>query len=206
MYLIGITGMIASGKTTVAKLYKEMGAYLLDADKLAHEKLKNSAIKKRVVEAFGKEILGESADINRTRVAEIVFSDSEKLEELNTIMEKPITSALRDRIMELQEGGFPGVVAVDAAMLPRWNMVKAMDVIVLVEAPKWQLMNRLVRQRGLQQEDAERRIEAQENMFREFHPKQQLVVKNNGDFIELRTNAMQVWMEIKERTLTKIEK
>jgi len=206
MYLIGITGMIASGKTTVAKLYKEMGAYLLNADKLAHEKLKNSAIKKRVIEAFGKEILGENGDIDRARVAEIVFSDGKKLEELNTIMEKPITSALRDRIMELQEGGFPGVVAVDAAMLPRWNLVKAMDVIILVEAPKWQLMNRLVRQRGLLQEDAERRIEAQESMFKEFHPKKQLIVKNNGDFIELRTNAMQVWMEIKKRTLAKMEK
>lgn len=198
MYLVGITGMIASGKSTVAKLYKEMGAYLLDADKIGHQLLNNNTIKKRIIDTFGREVLDEKGAIDRKKLADIVFSNGEKLEQLNEITEKPITSILREKIMELQDAGFPGIIVIDAALLPKWELRKVMDVIVLVESPKWQLKNRLVRQRGYASDDAERRIKAQEKIFVDFHPQKSIVVKNNGDFLELRSNAMAVWMQIKE--------
>lgn len=205
MYLIGITGMIASGKSYVAKLYKEMGAYLLDADKIGHKLLNSNAIKKRIADAFGKEIFGDKGAIDRQKLADIVFCNKEKLMQLDDIMEKPITSVLRERIMELEDTGFPGIIAIDAALLPRWDLRNVMDMILLVEAPKWQLKNRLVRQRGLPADDAERRISAQDKLFENFHPKKSIVIKNNGDFIELRSNAMKVWMQIKELAQKKEE-
>ena len=197
--------MIASGKSYVAKLYKEMGAYLLDADKIGHKLLNSNAIKKRIADAFGKEIFGDKGAIDRQKLADIVFCNKEKLMQLDDIMEKPITSVLRERIMELEDTGFPGIIAIDAALLPRWDLRNVMDMILLVEAPKWQLKNRLVRQRGLPADDAERRISAQDKLFENFHPKKSIVIKNNGDFIELRSNAMKVWMQIKELAQKKEE-
>lgn len=198
MYLVGITGMIASGKTSVAKLYKDMGAYLLDADRIGHKLLRNSSVKKRISAVFGKEVFDDKGEVSREKLANVVFNDLEKLTQLDDIMGKLITSELREKILELQEGGFPGIVVIDAALLPRWELIDAMDMIIIVDAPKWQLMNRLVRQRGFSSDEAERRIAAQEPIFKNFHPKKSIIVKNNGDNIELRANAMAAWMEIKE--------
>jgi dephospho-CoA kinase len=76
---------------------------------------------------------------------------------------------------------------------------------VLVEAPRWQRLNRLVRQLGYTQEEAERRIEAQEEIFKDFHPKKAIAVKNNGDMFELKTNALAAWLQIKDLARQKAE-
>jgi len=206
MYLVGITGPIASGKTSVAKMYKEMGAYLIDADKIGHQLLERPDIKKRIIEEFGDEILTEKGKIDREKLGAIVFSDISRLEALNDIIQKPLVDIIKEQILELQESGFPGIVVVDAALLPKWDIVKLMDLVLVVDAPRWQRMNRLVRQRGLPQDEAERRIEVHEELFKEFFPKQTIVVKNNGDFMELRVQAMSAWLEIKDRMRQKAEK
>ena len=206
MYLVGITGPIASGKTSVAKMYKEMGAYLIDADKIGHQLLERADIKKRIIEEFGDEILTEKGKIDREKLGAIVFSDISRLEALNDIIQKPLVDIIKEQILELQESGFPGIVVVDAALLPKWDIVKLMDLVLVVDAPRWQRMNRLVRQRGLPQDEAERRIEVHEELFKEFFPKQTIVVKNNGDFMELRVQAMRAWLEIKDRMRQKAEK
>jgi len=206
MYLVGITGPIASGKTSVAKMYKEMGAYLIDADKIGHQLLERPDIKKRIIEEFGDEILTEKGKIDREKLGAIVFSDISRLEALNDIIQKPLVDIIKEQILELQESGFPGIVVVDAALLPKWDIVKLMDLVLVVDAPRWQRMNRLVRQRGLPQDEAERRIEVHEELFKEFFPKQTIVVKNNGDFMELRVQAMRAWLEIKDRIRQKAEK
>ncbi len=203
MYLIGITGPIAVGKTTVAKLYKEMGAYLIDADNIGHKLLDMPDIKKQIVDIFGDGILGEGNKIDRSKLGKIVFESQEKIELLNAITEHHITSQVREKILELEDDGFPGILAIEAALLPKWELYKAMDLIILVDAPKWQRMNRLVRQRGLTQEDAEKRIAMQEDIFKNFHPKQALVVNNNGDFPEVHTNSMRAWLIIKENARQK---
>jgi len=205
MVLVGITGPIAAGRTTVAKLYHEIGAYLLDADKIGHQLLEDTEIKQKIVETFGEEVLDSEGKIDRKRLGAIVFEDVEKLEKLNQIMEKPLVSALREKIIELDEYGYPGIVIVDAALLPKWDLVKAMDLIVLVDAPRWQRLNRLVRQLGYTQDEAERRIEAQEEIFKNFHPKKAIVVKNNGDMFELKTNALSAWLQIRELARQKAE-
>ncbi|RKZ32708.1 dephospho-CoA kinase [bacterium] len=206
MYLVGITGPIASGKTSVAKMYKEMGAYLIDADKIGHQLLERPDIKKRIIEEFGDEILTDKGKIDREKLGAIVFSDISRLEALNDIIQKPLVDIIKEQILELQESGFPGIVIVDAALLPKWDIVKLMDLVLVVDAPRWQRMNRLVRQRGLPQDEAERRIEVHEELFKEFFPKQTIVVKNNGDFMELRVQAMRAWLEIKDRMRQKAEK
>ncbi|MCD6124523.1 dephospho-CoA kinase [bacterium] len=206
MYLVGITGPIASGKTSVAKMYKEMGAYLIDADKIGHQLLERPDIKKRIIEEFGDEILTDKGKIDREKLGAIVFSDISRLEALNDIIQKPLVDIIKEQILELQESGFPGIVVIDAALLPKWDIVKLMDLVLVVDAPRWQRMNRLVRQRGLPQDEAERRIEVHEELFKEFFPKQTIVVKNNGDFMELRVQAMRAWLEIKDRMRQKAEK
>ena len=203
MYLVGITGQIASGKTSVARMYKEMGAFLIDADKIGHKLLKDSEIKKQLVKEFGEEILDDDNEVIRDELGAKVFSSSDNLEAINKIMSKRIVSEIREVIAELQENRFPGIVVIDAALFPKWDIVKAMDIVILIEAPKWQRLNRLVRQRGLTPEDSNRRIDVQEELFKEFYPRQTIVVNNNGDFVGLRVQAMSAWLEIKDKTKEK---
>lgn len=205
MFLVGLTGAIASGKTTVAKMYKDMGAYHIDADKIGHNLLSQLSIKKKIVSTFGKEVLDEKGDIDRSKLGEIVFSNHENLEKLNSILEKSLTASIREKILELKESGYPGIVILEAALLPKWEIVSIMDYIVLVEAPRWQRQNRLVRQRGMKQEEADKRINAQEEIFKKFYPSKVMVVKNNGDIQELKANAMKVWLDLKKLAKLKSE-
>ncbi len=206
MYLVGITGQIASGKTCVARMYKEMGAFLIDADKIGHELLKDSEIKKQLIKEFGEDILDDDNEVIRDELAAKVFSSSDNLEAINKIMSKRIVSEIREVIAELQENRFPGIVVIDAALFPKWDIVKAMDIVILIEAPKWQRLNRLVRQRGLTPEDSNIRIDVQEELFKEFYPRQTIVVNNNGDFVSLRVRAMSAWLEIKDKVKEKASK
>lgn len=203
MFLVGLTGPIASGKSTVAKMYKDMGAYHIDADKIGHQLLNQTPIKKKVISVFGKEITDDKGEIDRGKLGEIVFSSADNLKKLDSILEENIIALLREKILELRESGYPGIVILEAALLPRWKIVSIMDYIVLVDAPRWQRQNRLVRQRGMRQEDADKRIDAQEEIFQKFYPSKVLVVKNNGDIQELKTNAMKVWLELRKLASSK---
>ena len=84
--IIGLTGNIGSGKTTVARMFKELGAEIIEADKIGHGLIKKVEAKKELIRAFGSSILNEKKEIERRKLRRIVFKDKERLEELNQIL------------------------------------------------------------------------------------------------------------------------
>jgi dephospho-CoA kinase len=158
----GLTGGLASGKSTVARMFEELGAKVIDADGLAHELYRAPLpAYKEIVNRFGSEILDSAGEIDRKRLGPIVFADAQKLRELSAILHPPII----ERIEELALGWHAltpyAVIVVDAALIYEAGVADHfLEVLVTWCRPEQQL-ERLMAKTGLSREEAERRIAAQ---------------------------------------------
>ncbi|MFP4459895.1 MAG: dephospho-CoA kinase [Candidatus Zixiibacteriota bacterium] len=198
MTLVGVTGQTGAGKTTFCKVFRDIGAKVIDADKIGHKLHQEEGIKKQLVETFGEEILDVEGKINRKSLGSIVFENRKNREMLDEIMKKPLIDVIEARIFEIRDNGFPGIVVLDAALLPEWKKLhKLVDYTVLIEAPKWQRINRLEEKKGLEPEEAEKRIDALENLYDDFYPQIDYNVKNSGNIREFRAKVVKVWLDIK---------
>ena len=159
---VGLTGGIACGRSTVAKMLEERGCYCIDADRIAHSLLQPpSPTWKRVVEYFGREILTPHQTINRTKLGAIVFSDREKREKLNSIIHPQVIKEENRLIEEYLRSGAVGIVIVDAALIIETGSHRRFDKIVVVYTDEKTQLDRLIKRNGLSPEEAKRRIEAQ---------------------------------------------
>jgi len=204
MVLVGVTGQTGSGKSTFSEVFQEIGAKLIDVDKIGHDLLNEPHVKEKVINVFSQQILDENGMILRERLGELVFSDTKNRFKLDDIMEEPIIHALESKIIEIRDDGFPGIVVVDAALLPRWKrMIKFFNYIVLVESPRWQRINRLIENRGLSQTAAEKRIDVLENLYDDFTPNIHYHIKNSGNLAEFRAKVVKVWLDLKNQEKNK---
>ncbi|MCD6098314.1 dephospho-CoA kinase [bacterium] len=202
MIVVGITGKIGTGKSTVAATFKDLGAQLLDADRIGKEALEKPDTKSQLVERFGDEILEEDGSISTEKIAEIVFHDDEARKYLEEITHPYIRRVIKEELSNLEAHRFPGLAVIDAALLPKWeDIMELLDYLILVDAPTWQRTNRLL-ERGYSRSDIEARISVQNEGFdKEFASilkrRVNFVIKNNGDLPVLRSKAVKVWHAIK---------
>jgi dephospho-CoA kinase len=158
----GLTGGVASGKSTVARMFEELGARIMDADRLAHE-LSRAPLPayKEIVSRFGTEILDSYGEIDRKRLGPIVFSDAEKLRQLSAILHPRIL----ERIEELAACHHivaPGaVILVDAALIYEAGIEKRFSKMLVAWCRPEQQLERLIAKAALPRDKAERRIAAQ---------------------------------------------
>jgi dephospho-CoA kinase len=161
MLKLGLTGGIASGKSWVASLLRELDFRVLDADLLGHQLIKpGQPAYEDVVREFGKEILREDGSVDRKKLGSIVFADSAKLAELNSILHPRIEEAMNVQFAKWQSEGVRDVVFVEAALLVEAGMHKRLDGLVVVFCRPEDQITRLVA-RGLSEEEARRRIALQ---------------------------------------------
>jgi dephospho-CoA kinase len=162
VYLIGLTGGIASGKSTVARRLVEHGAVHLDADELARRVVQpGKPALAAIVGEFGSAILKHDGTLDRQKLAEIVFTDDEARQRLNAIVH-PAVRELTSRILEKIESEDPGAVVVyDVPLLVEAAVDHPFDLIVVTSAPKRTQVERLVEERGLDRNQAEARVDAQ---------------------------------------------
>jgi dephospho-CoA kinase len=195
MLTIGLTGGIGSGKTTVSKILAELGAPVLDADKVAHSTYAPGApAYDKVVMAFGREILGADGAVDRTRLGPIVFAKPGKLKELTDIVWPATLEALRKAVAEMRAGGEKLPIVVEAAILIEANWMPMFDEIWLVTASRERVIERVERDRGMKPEQTEARIRAQlPDSERVRHAS--LVIRNDGTLDELRAEVERVWRE-----------
>ena len=116
MKIIGLTGGIGSGKSTVSRFLAQLGAVVIDADKAGHEVLRNPEIRDEIVSAFGEQVLAHGGGIDRGRLGEAVFGNTEALERLNDITHPGIRRIVESRIEELRRQGVK-VVVLEAPLL-----------------------------------------------------------------------------------------
>ncbi len=159
---VGLTGGIATGKSTVSRIFAGLGASILDADDIAHRLIvKGGGAYERVVEAFGRDILDAEGSIDRSRLGRIVFADTDRRSLLESILH-PLIRSEEARLVELLADTGQGRIAVtNAALLIETGYYRDYHRVVVTDcAPAIQL-ERIVRRDGLSQEDAAARIAAQ---------------------------------------------
>ncbi|MBN0043981.1 dephospho-CoA kinase [Streptomyces actuosus] len=196
MLKVGLTGGIGAGKSEVSRLLVECGAVLIDADRIAREVVApGTPGLAAVVDAFGEEILAEDGSLDRPRLGAVVFADPDRLAALNAIVH-PLVGA-RSRELE-QAASDDAVVVHDVPLLTENGLAPLYDVVVVVDAsPKTQL-DRLVRLRGMTEEDARARMAAQatRDARREIAD---IVIDNDVPLERLRQRVREVWAQL-ERT------
>jgi dephospho-CoA kinase len=192
MLLIGLTGNIASGKSTVAQLLAAQGATLIDADKLARRVVEpGTDTLARIRERWGDDILSPDGTLDRAALRHIVFSEPEQLEALNAIVHPEITRLRKKELGEARARG-DRIVIGDVPLLFERKLADEFDRIVLVDAPRPMRLERLVHERGLPEAEAMAMIAAQ--MPAELkRARADFVIDNTGSLDELKANVLEVW-------------
>lgn len=198
MLSVGLTGGIGAGKSTFAALLAERGAQVLDADQFGRDALApGRRAWHSVVSQFGDEILAAGGmDIDRMKLAGIVFNDRRKLAALNAIVHPVIVQRLADELERLAPTD--AVVVVDAALIAELGLRDTFDVVVVVTTNREQRLERLVRARGMTLDDVHARIAAQASN-EELEAQADYVVRNDGDLDDLAAEADRVWALLQER-------
>ena len=190
---VGLTGGIASGKSSVSAILAELGAVVIDADKLAREVVaRGTPGLERVVEAFGSDVLTEEGEMDRPKVGAIVFGDEEK----RRVLEGIIHPLVRERSAELEAAAGPDDLVVhDIPLLAESGMAEAFEAVIVVDAPPEVQVDRMMRDRGLTREEAESRIAAQASREDRLAVAT-YVIDNTGTLEELRQRVEEVYREL----------
>lgn len=195
MLKVGLTGNIASGKSTVARLWAGRGAYVIDADQLARRAVEpGSPGLERVAAEFGGEVIGPDGALDRDAMRRLVFADPDARARLEAIVH-PEVARLRAEAAAAAERAGAEVVVDDIPLLFEVGLEKDFDVVVLVDAPVEQRLGRLVELRGLDENEAGRMIEAQ-MPAEEKRGRADYVIENGGTLAELEARALEVWREL----------
>jgi dephospho-CoA kinase len=188
-YVIGLTGNIASGKSVVARLLAELGADVIDADRVAHTVMAAGTDETREIAAlFGESVLSPDRSVDRAALGRIVFSDPDALANLEAI----VHPGTRRRIYEQLERSTAPVAVLEAIKLLEGPLVDHVDVVWVVTAPREVRIARLVADRGLTADDAARRIDAQ-NPEDEKVRRADVVLSNDGTLDDLRGQVERAW-------------
>ena len=196
MLNVGLTGGIASGKSTVAKMFVKSGAYLIDFDGLAHEVQEpGKPAWKEVVNHFGEGILQPDKKIDRVKLGNIVFADNDKLVELNNIVHPFVYQEWHARLDKLGKKEKHAIVLSDIPLLFEGNMQHLFDLTVLVLIAPEEQIRRLMARNGVSKEEAERRLKSQMPISEKIKLAN-IVIDNKGSVSKTEKKVRQVWQEL----------
>jgi dephospho-CoA kinase len=197
MLLVGLTGGIGSGKSTVADLLEARGAVVFDADEFARQAVAAGTPGfERVVETFGPEVVGADGELDRARMASVVFEDREQRARLEAIVHPEVARLLRESLEPYRDTDRIVVYAVP--LLVENRLQSMFDVVVVVTAPEDVRIERLVG-RGMNDDDARARIEAQLS-DEERAAVADVVLPNVGTERDLELRVAELWGALADRT------
>lgn len=192
MLRIGVTGLMASGKTTVARRFHERGAALVEGDALGWSVLRRPAVRGALAAVFGPGVLGADGEVDRSALGRAVFRDPAAMARLNAVVQPVLLPRVREA---LAAAGAP-VVVLDAALLTAWGLETELDGVVEVTAPVAARIRRLMSARGFDEPEARERVEGQE--LPPVHgARRHWKIVNKGDSAALVRQADAVWEEIR---------
>ena len=194
MIVIGVTGGLGTGKSTVAAMFKQLGAAaVLDADVIAHRVMEPKRLAwRQLVKTFGEKILNEDQTINRRSLAAIVFRDETARKRLDAMVHPHVLRAIRQRLSQLRRSPRVQAVILDVPLLIEAGAQQMVDALVVVTAPQVVQRERLTRKYGWSDEETTARIGAQ----MELSAKAALadhVVDNSGSVDATRTQVKRIW-------------
>lgn len=191
--IIGLTGGIASGKSTVSKIFRELGAEIIDADIKAKEISEREDVIKEIGNIFGKEVINIEGKIDRLKIKEIVFNNKEKLKKLNDLIHPKVIEEFK-KIKE--NTGKNDIIIFDVPLLFESGMDKMCDKIILVFTDKKIQIKRMLERDGITEELAEKIINSQMSLEEKLN-KSQIHLENNGTLEDLREKSETIYRELK---------
>ena len=194
--IIGLTGGIGSGKSTVSQYLVELGAVILDADKIGHGLYQpNTAVWRELVKTFGSGILAADNTIDRKKLGAIVFGDPHELKRLNAIIHPQITGILKKRIADYRRKGAK-LIVLDAPVLFEANAKSLVEEVWVVVADEANVIKRAVARTGLSEEQIRARIRSQISN-EERIKNAQVVIHNDGTKEDLQKKVKELWERLK---------
>ena len=197
--LIGLTGGAGSGKSTVAGYLRELGARVIDADRIGHDLLNpGSPCHDSILKAFGPSIVAKGR-INRKALGKIVFGNRRELVKLNKIVHPHIVTNIKNKIAKIKNSGFNGLVIVDAALIVPWGLHKKLDLLIVIDTPLKTRIERL-RAKGLSLNQARKILVSQLPVSR-LKREADIIVTNDGNLSLLKKKVKMIhdclWMQSK---------
>ena len=197
MRVIGLTGSIASGKSAVAKMLEEKGAYLLDADLLAREVVEpGQPAWQEIVDWLGESILRPDRKIDRAKLADLVFNDRQMLEKLNKIVHPRVSARFVFLSEKIKEKDPDAVIVYDVPLLIEAGLQGFVDLVLLAYVPREVQIARLQSRDGLSRAGAELRLKAQMPL-EEKKNYADVIIDNSGTLAETSRQVDQFWKEFK---------
>jgi len=193
MLKIGLTGSIGTGKSTVEKIFKKFGVPVIDADEIVHKLLKEEKIKREIVNVLGN-VLDKNGEIDKKKVAAIIFSDKKKKKQLEKIIHPEVFKYIQTWLKEQEQKNPNGIAIVSVPLMIETGSYKNYDKIIVVYAPKELQLKRLIK-RGMSKEEAEKRINAQLDINEKLKYAD-FVIDNTGSLKDLEKEVKKVYEEI----------
>jgi dephospho-CoA kinase len=202
MLRAGLTGNIACGKSYVSKVFAELGAHVIDADMVVHELLAaGTKTYDKIVRAFGEIILDQNQEIDRKRLAQIVFFDSDKRLLLNKLTHPEVGAEILRRIRDLEQSSSSGIIIVDAALMVETGNYKTYHCLIVVACDPALQISRLIGRDGLTEKEARARIQSQ-MPIEEKRKLADFVIDTSGTLKQTRDQAEVVYRNLLIRQLS----
>jgi len=203
MLIVGLTGGVASGKSTVSTVLREEGAYLIDADQIARDLVQpHTPAWRELVKAFGENILQKDGSVHRKKLAAIVFSSPEKRSLLNQLLHPRIKEETERRLRAIGQSDPEAIVVIDAALLIETGAYREVDRLIVVHATEAQQIERLRERGGVEPGEALRIVSAQMPLEEKLKVAD-MVIRTEGSLDETRRKAREVFRELKRWALQK---
>ena len=188
--IIGLTGQIGAGKSTVAKFLGDLGSSIVDADQIGRRVLDtDKAVKRQLVKAFGQGVVTRSGKIDRRAVASAAFASASARRRLNRIVHPPLLKELHRQVRRQNKSG--KIVVIDAALLLEWKLDRKVDFVIVVGASARLRLSRMV-SRGFSKADIRRRMKLQ-LPWAAYRKRVDIVITNAGSKTELRRAVRYIW-------------
>lgn len=199
MLHIGLTGGIASGKSTVAEIFGSLGAIVIDLDRLAHEVMATDELLRMDLEGyFGSGVLNPDGTIDRAELARIVFNSKDDLNALNGIVHPHVSRRWQERIDDIQREQPDAVVVSDVPLLLEAGLAPLFDLVILVYVPQAEQLRRLMARNNISAAEARGRLAAQWPID-EKKSQAHLVIDNQGEIGRTRDAIHSLWGELQNR-------
>jgi dephospho-CoA kinase len=196
--IIGLTGGIVSGKSTVARMFKDLGAKIVDADKLGHKViLPQGAAWKRIIKIFGKDILQKDQTINREKLGKIVFANQNLLKKLNKITHPEIIKLIKKEISLAKDDSKEEkkILIIDAALIYETKIDRLMDKIIVVYLDEEEQLKRLIKRNNLSEKEALQKIKSQIPLKEKIEIAD-YVIDNSNSLDKTKEQVETIWQEL----------
>jgi dephospho-CoA kinase len=197
--VVGLTGGIATGKSTVSALLKKAGAVIIDADRIARKVVnKGQPAYREIVQNFGETILLPDGEINRSVLGDIIFNDPHKKQLLNRIVHPHVRKEQNRQLKHIQKNDSNTIVILDIPLLIETQMCGDLSEVIVVYAPEHIQIKRLMRRDGISKTDALARVRSQ-MPIEEKKDKATIVIDNSGTRENTRTQTLKIFQHLKDK-------